>query len=316
MAIHEYRSTLAHPPGEGDINPRQGGLLGNLNRFSTDMKDHTYGFHGNIKPENVLWSEEDIEDEDGNYAEQGLLLIADYGLMNFHGTRINSIVDPESISASPSYEPPERSLRVKISRAYDIWSLGCVYLEFITWLVAGWAKLDNFPEVRGKTSPLSGINDDKFFTILENRSSSSTQAIIRETVTEWIKDLHETARCSQFIHDFLDLISRDMLVVDPNKRIHCGPLYERLEEMLKEAREDPRYLTEPKPIPERVRSDVARRMSHTGRQKAGKDHDSPPPSPTEGLALAKRNVPHNLDSVAGSPPSRPMSPMHSFSQFE
>jgi serine/threonine protein kinase len=310
MAIHEYQSTLAQASGDGDVTPRQGDHLGeNLKGQSGDGKKHIYGRHGDIKPENILWSEEDIKDEDGDYNEQGLLLIADFGLMDFHGKQTRSAIDPETINGSPTYEPPERRLRVKISRAYDIWSLGCVYLEFVTWLVTGWDELAKFPDLRGKTSLNHPINDDTFFTIIEDGQRSSPRAIVREMVTEWIKDLHEKPRCSDFIHDFLDLVSKEMLVVEASRRIHCGPLNDRLLKMLKKAKENSLYLIEPRPSPPRERSEIARRMSETARQ--GKDYDSPPPSPTEGSALPRRNlVTANIDSVTGSsPPSRPMSPL-------
>lgn len=35
-----------------------------------------------------------------------------------------------------------------VTREYDIWSLGCLFLEFITWIVHGYTGVEEFEEVR------------------------------------------------------------------------------------------------------------------------------------------------------------------------
>lgn len=50
------------------------------------------------------------------------------------------------------YEAPEAitnmNLRVGRSRRYDIWSMGCIILEFVIWLLYGWEGLEAFYEQR------------------------------------------------------------------------------------------------------------------------------------------------------------------------
>lgn len=65
----------------------------------------------------------------------GILVIADFGLMAFHRCQSRSLVPGAKLHGTPAYAPPEWQLNYQISRSYDIWSLGCVYLEFITWIV-------------------------------------------------------------------------------------------------------------------------------------------------------------------------------------
>lgn len=103
---------------------------------------------------------------------------------------------------SPStYGPLESKLRKHISRAYNIWSLGCILLEFITWLLGGSAAIEYFADVRGKIRS-GGINDGNYFTITLNRKS----AIIRQYAIDWVDRLHCHKRCSAVIHLLLDFI--------------------------------------------------------------------------------------------------------------
>jgi serine/threonine protein kinase len=289
--IHEYRSTQdslkarsLQPPPASSGNP------------AVEDDDRLYGRHGDIKPENILWSVEEVLDDSQCSNEEGVLLIADFGLMDFHNRLTRSQVHPDKITGSPTYEPPELKLHTKISRAYDIWSLGCVYLEFITWLVGGWAELDHFPKAR-EVAGWNGISDDTFFTIME--FGTQPRAIVRGGVQAWMKDLHEKPRCSAFIHDFLNLVSEDMLVVNPKHRIHCGPLNERLSSMLAKAKANPLYLTEGRPT--RRSSACAQQYGPLSRTLSESSDNNP--SPAEGTPLPKRpSVVSSLDELAHSSP--------------
>jgi len=213
-------------------------------------EDRAYGRHGDIKPENILWSiEVDKRHEKCCFPEQGFLLIADFGLMDIHKRLTRSRILAETIGGSQTYEPPEVRLKQQVSRGYDIWSLGCLYLEFITWIMLGQEGLGRFLEARSKTDdPV--ISDDTFYTIVNYAHGiSKPRAVVRESVKEWIKDLHEHQRCSDFLHDFLDIVDNNMLVVNLSVRISCVVLNDRLREMVSRGKRSPAYLTQCKPRP-------------------------------------------------------------------
>jgi hypothetical protein len=45
------------------------------------------------------------------------------------------------------YLPPEAHVPVTnafIGTSYDVWGLGCIFLEFVTWLLGGWDTVDGF----------------------------------------------------------------------------------------------------------------------------------------------------------------------------
>ena len=119
-AIHQYSSSTLRP----------------------HPKDEVFGHHGDIKPENVLW----FPDPDYDQTKQGTLKLSDFGLaeMSMHQTR--SMQPKSSYATSISYQAPEVDIEGTgaIGRSYDIWTLGCLYLEFITWMIGGWDLLNEF----------------------------------------------------------------------------------------------------------------------------------------------------------------------------
>ncbi|KAI0411895.1 hypothetical protein F5X98DRAFT_383183 [Xylaria grammica] len=90
--------------------------------------------HGDLKPENILWFK-----NDGN---GGCLKIADLGLLRFHrldadtGLRNEGKIPTNTPSGTSRYEPPEmvkdRITKGARARRYDIWSMGCIMTELLT----------------------------------------------------------------------------------------------------------------------------------------------------------------------------------------
>lgn len=130
---------------------------------SNDLEVRLSGIHGDIKPQNILWFKERPQDSNAF----GRLVFCDFGFTSFHTMASISRVEPEG--HSPTYKAPEFG-RHPISRAYDIWSLGCVYLEFITWYLLGHHAVKyTFPDLRkGDDSGEPYFLIDKFFNRHQN----------------------------------------------------------------------------------------------------------------------------------------------------
>lgn len=212
--------------------------------------EELFGRHGDIKPENILWFEKSPDTED----ERGILQIADFGLGRFHGRDSRSNVPPESIFFSPTYEPPECKLRRPVSRAYDLWSLGCLYLEFITWLLMGSEAIEEFSDFRGQISNI-GINDDNFFTIIKD-AQDGTDAVVRKQVIEWVNRLHEHEKCSLLMHDILDLTMEQLLLINAKDRSKVIWLSHEMKNFLKKALESTEYMLDPIPWEKKSSQDV------------------------------------------------------------
>lgn len=120
--------------------------------------------HGDLKPANILW----FLDGSG----YGTLKIGDWGEAKNH-TQITSL--RPNTTGRPStrrYQPPEvrdapltEGERHVRSRLYDIWSFGCITLEFIIWLVYGWDQLNRFNNAFSDTyyvgeSPSHKVHDE------------------------------------------------------------------------------------------------------------------------------------------------------------
>lgn len=90
--------------------------------------------HGDLKPENILRFMSTRAPDD-----LGTLVVADVGLTKYHPeyTRERNIATTTR-HGSRMYEPPDVLTTNPTSRRYDVWSLGCVFLEFVIWLLYGY----------------------------------------------------------------------------------------------------------------------------------------------------------------------------------
>ncbi|VUC30668.1 unnamed protein product [Clonostachys rosea] len=113
--------------GRSLLNPSSGLTL---KKAKSNEHFEIYGWHGDIKPENILWFP-------GPGKEMGTLKIADFGTAQF-SIKLRSHRKP--LGYSPTYSAPEFKFRNPenlINALCDVWALGCVYLEALTWAIAG-----------------------------------------------------------------------------------------------------------------------------------------------------------------------------------
>jgi serine/threonine protein kinase len=187
-----------------------------------------FGRHGDLKPENILLFEkvEGYSCEAGSY---GTLQIADFGFGVFQ--RRSSRSNVTSGGGTGTYQPPEAVMNKPITRAYDIWSFGCICFEFIVWLLYGPIGVEEFAIHRMRDSPFE--MNDNFFTIRDD-SSTSGRAEIQPAVARWIDKLKNHSRCKGALYDLLVLIENDLLSVDylTGGRIKAGPLVKCLGQIL------------------------------------------------------------------------------------
>ncbi|KAI0974720.1 kinase-like domain-containing protein [Xylaria arbuscula] len=195
--------------------------------------------HGDLKPENIVR----FVDE----TEVGILKIADLALARHHEEETSvRLAQTETNEGTLLYEPPEVYTMADAprSRRYDIWAMGCIYLELLIWLLYGYDGLLAFyddlydPLRRGK----------QFWDINLNKE----QAELHPKVVAYIRHMARDPECagSSAMRDLLDLVRTQLLVVrlpsrgaDPvNLGEFAGDRSPSLKSLLRPIRADSRQL--------------------------------------------------------------------------
>lgn len=105
----------------------------------------THGRHGDIKPQNILWFREPSASQ-----RVDRLKLADLGLASFHNSEVDPAY-PETRGGTETYGAPElkhHSPGQRLTSAYDVWSLGCVFIEAAIWVCMGPKGVDAFKRSR------------------------------------------------------------------------------------------------------------------------------------------------------------------------
>lgn len=175
--LHDLHQREIHEPGA------HGSLKANEDDTKSSAEDPFYGIHGDIKPENLLWYKdwvglEDHKEVSENREPLGVLQLADFGISKLHHTETRS--NATMRRSTKTYAAPEAEWGVDgCSRSFDIWSLGCVFLEFICWLVQGQSgtpdPVDSFHQARylgNANRSLEGTVQDTFYQALGVRNGT------------------------------------------------------------------------------------------------------------------------------------------------
>lgn len=149
-------------------------------RLNDGSGDRIFGRHGDIKPDNILLFCGKEKKDPSSY-DRGTLVIADFGLTRFHSDHTRTYFPKRTIPATPTYRPPECDMDgCAISRSFDIWSYGCVLLEFITWYLGGWELVRKFVQKRQAPNVLlHNFNSDQFFEIVRSKGDPAGRICVR-----------------------------------------------------------------------------------------------------------------------------------------
>lgn len=194
--------------------------------------------HGDLKPENILRFRKLNE-------LIGTLCISDVGLAKRHvvATGFRKLASTSKFG-TVAYEPPEAVTRLDSprSRLYDIWSFGCIMLEFVVWLLYGHEGLDDFWK----------LPKEKKGTLFWSPRDVEPHAVVNQSVTQLMDKILSTnaaCRSPSAVGDLLLLVKNKVLVPalpgdrtapSQRRRIYAGELLEALQEITKKC-ETPEY---------------------------------------------------------------------------
>lgn len=184
----------------------------------TAEKPESAGYIHDIKPTNILIFQKD----------KYKLKLADWGRAKVNELAPNENSHESEPKINPPYLPPESVGKGKLgedisqptSRPHDVWSLGCVYLEMVVWILDGPAELQTFRSNRKKEDEEENAKDEGFW----NRNGHGFK--LRSSVSKKVADLKlldEDIRC-------LATVIEKMLCLDSTSRIKVREVVEALEE--------------------------------------------------------------------------------------
>lgn len=200
-------------------------------------------YHHDLKPNNILV-----------FGEGGSVIwkVADFGISQIkripasqaevdsghHISFLDKIfrksnTDPSSGIENPrdagTYTAPEaRHKKEKVTRASDVWSLGCVLSLVLTFLENPKTGIGDFKDAR-----MRGKDDDLFYDLSPPLISAESRPSLRFSVPKWLEHLVENAKNrnaaeGEAVRLVSDLIGNRMLLPNPGDRAKAKAVEQKL----------------------------------------------------------------------------------------
>ncbi|KAF5003963.1 hypothetical protein FDECE_9526 [Fusarium decemcellulare] len=200
--------------------------------------------HGDLKPGNILSfprgnpfcrSREGLEET---------LVIADYGVSQRHKQATYERKEGTNTRATtPSYEAPEADgdQTDPRSRKYDLWSVGCIFLEFVVWLLYGYRAVKGFERHRIAKGKMNG-GYPCFYSTEDDEEQSRVE--VNEAVNDAVTAILNDPRCTEStaIGDLVGLIPKCLLLIDAAQRDTAQDFHEKLAAIVAKAEGQSSYL--------------------------------------------------------------------------
>jgi serine/threonine protein kinase len=195
--------------------------------------------HGDIKPQNILHFT-DLKDSDPEGG--GVLVLADVGISKHHHLATDLRKNATNTSSvTIRYEAPEAASEEANNkprpRRYDMWSLGCMFLEYTVWFLYGFDAVDIF-RCRRMSSQNPGDRSRESGNFFTQRTRTIK---IHSKVSKAIGLIRSDARCPEgtALRDFVDVIERHLLQINPDHRAEAPELYDEIKKIVDAAVCDP-----------------------------------------------------------------------------
>jgi serine/threonine protein kinase len=205
------------------------GLSEALRALHQDLDGDMHCRHGDLKPDNILLFGEN---------EDRYLVIADLGVSRIHEqptdmrpggtttTATTRVYQAPEISASEARDKPRH-------RTYDVWSLGCIFLEFVIWLIHDAKAVKNFADHRFRR-PQNVLRS--FYQI----NNSTGQVEPDSAVENAISALKADSRCASdtALGTLVDFIAEKVLVIPVRSRCDATTLCDKVQAIVQTAEHD------------------------------------------------------------------------------
>lgn len=172
----------------------------------------THCRHGDLKPENILCFE-----TISGQADQPRLVFTDVGLSKIHNKATEWRTKTGTTASTAMYAAPELGIdpHATRSRRFDIWSMGCIFLEFAIWLLYGPQELDAFSANITAFYEFPTEVSTPLLEVPGSKSSEKKTPRRHSKVDDYISYIKEDPRCSQgtAVQLLITLIETRLLIV-------------------------------------------------------------------------------------------------------
>ena len=153
------------------------------------QQQQKFGRHGDIKPDNILWY------RSTSYS-QGLFVISDLGLSASNSDKSRSNIPGQNVPPVPGYRPPECDIKkASVSRLFDVWTMGCLYLEMTTWYLGGNELREEFERRRSTIFYITGAKTNQFYNLKRCQKDEETFVqFVKPEVTDVSGSMSTTRR--------------------------------------------------------------------------------------------------------------------------
>ena len=185
-------------------------------------------FHHDLKPSNILVT---INPD----TERLLFSISDFGSAKVGQTLSGSSTFTKNLNLGDAvYGAPDAVLEGKTSRPYDLWSMGCIFLELLTWIVGlEEHSVERFADKRmEEVANVHGNRDQAFWY-----QDTAGRVLLKPAVVQQLKILKE--RCEgRGVFPLLVRIVGKLLSILPRDRPEASKLFNDLDAIMIQVRLD------------------------------------------------------------------------------
>ncbi|KAK3291360.1 uncharacterized protein B0H64DRAFT_331111 [Chaetomium fimeti] len=172
--------------------------------------------HGDLKPDNILCFGGQSDATEDTMVPPDRLVVGDLGLAKIHDfiTAMRKNIATDTKAGTMMYSPPEyvQGGTAPWSRLFDIWSLGCIYFEFVVWLLRG----QHGQQTLSRSVAPNDSERNTFYTLIGGDGTTERQIAVHGTVKQYIEELLNDPRCTEStgLRRVIRLIADEMIVME------------------------------------------------------------------------------------------------------
>lgn len=197
-----------------------------LDKDDQESGEQRIGFHHDLKPANILLFGTDFKKTTWKLCDFGSGTIKRVASSN------DSIYNRKASTGDPIYSAPEYVVDGKVSRPKDIWSLGCIFVEVLVWILDDSEDvIKRFEEAR-KESNIKGSQDPDATYWSYKQGGTNNLPVLNAAVVQELNAVKDRCRKLDSLLEAFFKIVEKMLTLNPRSRPRAVQLRQLIDVML------------------------------------------------------------------------------------